>query len=103
MTTSPSPNGSNGRSRGGRFGRGNPGGPGNPYAAQVGRWRVALTASVTEADMEAVVRALVKAAKAGEGWAVRELLDRTLGRPVEADLIERMEAIEAALSERTQQ
>lgn len=94
--TSPSPIGSNGRASGGRFAKGNSGGPGNPYAAQVGRWRATLAASVTEADIQAVARALVKAAKAGESWAVRELLDRTLGRPVEADLLVRMEALEAA-------
>jgi len=53
----------------GKFAAGNKGGPGNPYAAHVGRWRSVLLASVTEKDMAAVVRALVKAAKAGEPWA----------------------------------
>ena len=62
----------------------------------MGRWRATLASSVTEADIADVVRALVKAAKAGESWAVRELLDRTLGRPLEADLIERLEALETA-------
>ena len=46
--------------------------------------------------MRAVMRALVKAAKAGEPWAVRELFDRTVGKPVEADLIQRLEALEQA-------
>jgi hypothetical protein len=96
MATPPSPNGSNGRDNRGRFSKGNPGGPGNPFAASVGRWRAALMASITEKDIAAVVKALVKAAKAGEPWAVRELLDRALGRPVEADLLERLEALEAA-------
>jgi hypothetical protein len=96
VTGAPSPNGANGRGRAGRFAPGNAGGPGNPHAAQVARWRATLAANVTENDMAEVVRALVKAAKAGGGWAVRELLDRTLGRPVEADLIERLEALEAA-------
>jgi hypothetical protein len=103
MTQPPSPNGRNGRGPGGRFGKGNPGGPGNPYAAKVGRWRATLADSVSEEDMRSVARALVKAAKAGEPWAVRELLDRTLGKPVEADLIERLEALEASLSERKSQ
>jgi hypothetical protein len=63
---SPSPNGSNGRGPRGRFGKGNPGGPGNPYAARVGRWRATLAETVTDTDMQAVAKALVKAAKAGE-------------------------------------
>ena len=101
----PSPNGGNGREdavaaggrdKRGRFGPGNPGGPGNPFAAAAGRWRAALVASVSEEDIAAVVRALVNAAKRGESWAVRELMDRTLGKPVEADLIERLERLEGA-------
>jgi hypothetical protein len=46
---------------------------------------------------------LVDAAKAGEPWAVRELLGWTLGRPVEADLMERLEALEALAQERERQ
>jgi hypothetical protein len=101
----PSPNGGNGRQdavaasgrdKRGRFGHGNPGGPGNPFAAAAGRWRAALVASITEEDLVTVVRALVNAAKRGESWAVRELMDRTLGNPVESDLIERLERLEAA-------
>ncbi len=99
----PSPNGGNGREdavaaggrdKRGRFGPGNPGGPGNPFAAAAGRWRAAVVASVSEEDIAAVVRAMVNAAKRGESWAVRELMDRTLGKPVEADLIERLERLE---------
>jgi hypothetical protein len=103
MSKPPSPNGSNGRDSRGRFSKGNAGGPGNPYAAQAGRWRAKLAASITDQDIAAVVRALIKAAKAGEAWAVREFFDRTLGRPVEADLIERLEALEAAAGERERQ
>lgn len=92
-TQAPSPNGRDGR---GRFSRGNAGGPGNPYAAVVSRWRSAVTNAVSDEDLREVVRALVRAAKRGEAWAVRDLFDRTLGRPVEADLIERLERLEAA-------
>ena len=59
---------------------GNPGGPGNPHAARVGQWRSVLVESVTPADLRAVIRMLLEKAKAGERWAVCELLDRTLGR-----------------------
>jgi hypothetical protein len=44
----------------------------------------------------------VNAAKAGEPWAVREVLDRSLGKPVEADFIERLESLETTLREREQ-
>jgi hypothetical protein len=95
MPSSPSPNGSNGRARGGKFAPGNKGGPGNPHAARVGQWRKQLAEALTDTEFGGVIRALVAAAKAGEPWAVREVLDRTLGKPVEADLIERLEALEA--------
>jgi hypothetical protein len=42
--------------------------------------RAALLESVTEADIRAVARALVKRAKAGEVAAIRELLDRLVGK-----------------------
>ena len=37
-------------------------------------------------------------AKDGDITATRELLLRTLGRPVEADLVERLERLEAAIT-----
>ena len=92
--SSPSPNGSNGRGTGGRFTPGNKGGPGNPYAARVGRWREQLAAALTDKEFSGVIRALIKAARAGESWAVREVLDRSLGKPIEADLVARLEALE---------
>ena len=71
----------NGRTPRGQFAKGNPGGPGNPYARRTAALRSALLDAVTEADIRAVARALVKRAKDGEVPAVRELLDRLLGRP----------------------
>jgi hypothetical protein len=99
----PSTNGSNGptnRSPGGRFAKGNAGGPGNPFAAKVARLRKTMLASVTPADMREVVAALLAKAKSGDVAAVRELLERTLGKPQEADLMERMEKLEALLNEK---
>jgi len=93
----PSPNGDNGRDEGGRFAVGNPGGPGNPHAVQVGRLRSALLDAVTPEDMRAVALALVEKAKGGDIAAARVLFDRVLGKPVEADLIARLEAIEEAV------
>lgn len=85
----------------GRFAPGNTGGPGNPFAKAVGQLRSALLAAVTKADIEAIVAGLVKEAKAGNVPAAREVLDRCLGRPVEADLLVRLEELEAAVAAQT--
>jgi hypothetical protein len=90
MDSVPSPNGDNGqaeaRDEKGRFLPGNPGGPGNPHAVAVAAWRKAIVLTVSPADLEAVIRVLLERAKAGEPWAVKELLDRCLGRaPAEAE------------------
>ncbi|MBX3408114.1 MAG: hypothetical protein KF869_15270 [Phycisphaeraceae bacterium] len=102
MTDRPSPNRANGkgdgRDGGGRFAPGWRGGPGNPHAAAVGRLRSALLKEVGPDDIRAVIRALVEKAKTGDVPAIRELLDRTLGRSVEADLIERLEELEAQVA-----
>ena len=84
----PSPNGANGDGRDacGRFVKGNRGGPGNPHAKAAGAWRSALTRVVLPSDVEAVLAVLVKRAKAGEPWAVRELLDRCLGKVRQSDV-----------------
>ena len=86
--SAPLANGSNGRDHRGRFRPGNPGGPGNPHAASVAAWRNALADTVTPDDLEDVIGQLLKQAKDGEPWAVRELLNRCLGRPSQAVSIE---------------
>jgi len=88
------------RTLGGRFAPGNSGGPGNPSARAVGQLRAALLASVTEEDIRQIVAALVLKAKAGDIAAAKEVLDRTLGKPVEADLIERLQLLEQAHASR---
>jgi len=70
----------NGRTATGHFAKGNAGGPGNPHAKRVAALREALLAAVTEADIVAVAKVLVARAKAGEVPAIRELLDRLLGK-----------------------
>lgn len=74
---SPSPNGRTAR---GRFAKGNPGGPGNPHSRRVAVLREALMRSVTEEDIYVVAQALVSRAKSGDVPAVRELLDRVIGK-----------------------
>jgi hypothetical protein len=99
MKAAPSPNGLQDRDARGRFAPGNAGGPGNPLGGQVARLRAALIEAVTEDDMAAIARKLIEMAKGGDVTAIRELLTRVLGRPLETDLIERMERIEARLAE----
>ncbi|MFG0313127.1 MAG: hypothetical protein ACF8LL_02920 [Phycisphaerales bacterium] len=103
MPDEPSTNGANGRDTRGRFAKGNAGGPGNPLAGRVARLRSALIAAVTDEDMEAVARKLVSMAKEGDVAAIRELLSRTLGKPHEADLLERIESLEERLAEQQAQ
>jgi len=79
----PSTNGVNGRDAGGRFAAGNPGGPGNPHNAHVARLRAVLLDAVDEADIRAIVHALMARAKSGDVVAAREVLDRLLGKSVQ--------------------
>lgn len=81
MANSPSTNGSNReRAKGGKFQQGNAGGPGNPHAKRVAQLRSILLSAVSEDDLREVVTMLVKKAKEGDMVAVRELLDRLVGR-----------------------
>jgi len=80
----------------GRFSEGNRAAVGNPHAKRVGELRTALLDAVMPEDVQAVAKALVEAAKGGDVAAARVLFERTLGRPVEADLIERLEVLEQA-------
>ena len=97
MSNTPSQNGLNGRDEKGRFAPGNPGGPGNPHARKVGKLRSAMLNAVTEAELTAVIKKLVDLAKSGNVPAAKEVLDRCLGRPVEADLLERLDELETML------
>jgi hypothetical protein len=87
----------NGRDQYGRFAPGNAGGPGNPHGGTVERLRHALLGAVTEADLQAIGAALVAQAKAGDLPAVKELLNRVLGRPTDSDTLARLERLEAAM------
>ena len=78
----PSPNG-NGKDERGRFVRGNTFSIGNPQGAAFARFRAALPNCVSEDDFTAVIKELVKRAKKGEPWAVKEFLNRILGKSKE--------------------
>lgn len=96
-TPGPSTNGVNGRDLAGRFLPGNRGGPGNPLAKRVAALRGAMLDAVSEEDIRAIVGKLVELAKAGNVPAAKEVLDRCVGRTLEADLLERLEQLEEVL------
>ena len=92
-----------GRDSKGRFVAGSfKGGPGNPLAGRVTKLRLAVLDALSPEDIQRVIKALVKEAEKGSIPACRELLDRTLGKPVETDLIDRIEQLEKLLSERVE-
>ncbi len=97
----PSPNGANGRDASGRYTAGNRGGPGNPLAKRVGALRSALLDAVTEGDIRAVIATVVTSAKEGDMVAAKILFERVLGKPVEIDVLERLEQLEGLLAART--
>lgn len=90
----PSVNGENGRDPRGRFTRGNAGGPGNPHAKRVAEFRNALLERVKTTDVEEVIDELMKLAKGGDIIAIREFLNRVIGKSVAMDLLQRIEALE---------
>jgi len=89
---------SDGRGPGGRFGKGNRLAVGNPFARKVNMLRSAMLRAVSTTDMKAIVAKLVTDAKAGNVQAAKEVLERTLGRPQELDLMERLEKLEQQLA-----
>ncbi len=83
MNAQPSTNGPNGgRSPDGTFAKGNAGGPGNPHARRVAALRAAMLEAVTEDDLRVIIGELVDQARAGNLAAIKELLDRIIGRAV---------------------
>ncbi|MEZ6319211.1 MAG: hypothetical protein R3B49_10750 [Phycisphaerales bacterium] len=87
----------------GRFAPGNRGGPGNPHAAQTARLRAALMRKLDEGCIEEAADALMAEVRTGNIMAVREVLDRTIGRPVPSDVLERVARLEELLERMTGQ
>jgi hypothetical protein len=94
MIDEPSTAEDNGRDSAGRFAPGNSVGRGNPHARHVAKLRSALMKAVTPEDIIAIVTKMVELAKDGDLVAAKEVLTRTLGKPQEADLAERLEQLE---------
>ncbi len=99
MSDGRSPNGANGeRDAQGRFLPGCKGGPGNPLGKRIAQLRAALVEAVSEADMREIAETLARLAKGGDTIAARILFDRVLGRPLEGDILARIEELEDALA-----
>lgn len=77
----PKRNGTNGRDGKGRFIKGNAGGPGNPQTGEIYRLKEAFRECVTVEDVKAVYDKLLDMAKAGNILAIKEFLDRAIGKP----------------------
>ena len=96
----PSTHGTNGQDGRGRFAPGNKLGRGNPLAGRAAKIRAQLLKGATPADVKAIVKKLIDGAKAGDLAFIREWLDRVIGKPAQADLLERIELIEQQLAAR---
>lgn len=76
------------RDSAGLFQKGNTMGCGNPLGTtRVHRsvaFRKMFLDCVTDADFKAVIKVLIKYAKIGDSWAVKEFFDRALGKSVQA-------------------
>lgn len=82
----PQDNGDLGRNKKGRFVNGNSIGkePGkHPNTRKLQKLKDAIIATVTEKDIQDIVKKLVVKAKAGNIQAVKELFDRLFGKPKE--------------------
>ena len=74
----------------GKFAKGNPGGPGKAclYKDKI-KYHDLLLKATTPEKFQKVAEKLLAQAQDGEPWAIKELLDRLMGKPkqfIEADL-----------------
>jgi hypothetical protein len=72
----------NGRASNGQFLHGHGFARGNPLNRRVQKLRMALLDAVTDDDIREVVGVLLTRAKGGDLAAIRELLNRTIGKPI---------------------
>ena len=96
----------NGRDGGGRFAAGNRAASGHKRREHIARLRNAFTTCVSENDILDVVTKLLELAKAGDLGAIKQLLDRAIGKPETVDaehdqltLAERRESLLRELAE----
>lgn len=97
MANSPSTHGTDGKDSRGRFAAGNKLGRGNPLAGRAAQIRAVLLRKLTPKQAEQIADKLISQAKSGDLAAIRELLDRTIGKPTSQELLERIEQVEQEL------
>jgi hypothetical protein len=90
----------NGRNADGSFAQGNRFGTGNPFAKKVAQLRSMLLSEIKPADIRKIIRLLIDKAKKGDIIAAKEVLDRAIGKSVEADLLQRLEDLENLIAEK---
>ncbi len=96
--------GANGDGRvNGRFVKGWKGGPGNPHAKRVAQLRARIMQAVDDETFDEVITALIQMAKDKDLDAIRELLDRSIGKASQTEMIERVERLEQLLEERVRE
>lgn len=96
MSETPSTPSYDGRNPDGTFSRGNRAGRGSSVGRKAAKFRTALFASVKAADFREIAQRLLQEAKSGESWAIKLVLEYLVGPPVPADVLERLENLEAA-------
>jgi hypothetical protein len=73
-----------GRASDGRFAAGNAGGPGNPHARHCARMLALLRASISDEELVAIIRMLVRKACEGDVSAAKLIMSYKLGEPAQA-------------------
>lgn len=58
-----------------------------------------MLSAISAEDVEAIITQLVESARDGDIAAAREVLDRTLGKAAQSELIQRVEELEARITE----
>lgn len=77
----PNETGENPRDPLGKFVKGNPGGPGPRYAQQMQRFRREFLTHIQQGErFKTICLRLIQYAMNGEEWAVKEILNRVMGR-----------------------
>jgi len=62
------------------FKKGNPGGPGNPLAGKIAKLRASIVDAVTPEDFKKIAKKLLALALTGDVQAIKELMNRTIGK-----------------------
>jgi len=97
--STPSTHGDSNRGKDGRFQSGNKFGKGNPLAGRAAKIRAVLLGKLSPEQAAVIADSLVEKAKKGNLPAVRELFDRTVGKPASSELIDRVERLEKMLED----